>query len=109
MLCYVICYHCSTRPKLQSPLTNKKIAYNFTKDLADELKCMVCSDVADNPKQHEECGKLICKECIKKRGEDQPCLECGTEGPYFSDKRFKMYGSISCTPSMWLLTASAMI
>ena len=38
----------------------------------DELKCVICLEVAREPFQHEECGKLLCKECLEEYGRDKP-------------------------------------
>ena len=66
--------------------------YKFTSEPDDALKCMICLSVAKDPWQHghEECGRLFCKECIDKNGEDKPCPNCGMEQPqYFPDSRSK--------------------
>jgi len=53
----------------------------------EHLKCLICLDVASNPKQHEECGKLFCAGCIERNGK-RPCPNCRSKNPkYFKDKR----------------------
>ncbi len=53
----------------------------------DNLKCVICLEVAKTPKQCEDCGKLLCSECIKRYGR-KPCPNCRKENPnYFTDKR----------------------
>ena len=41
--------------------------YKFVSEPADVLKCAVCLEVAREPHQHEECGKLFCKECMHRQ------------------------------------------
>ena len=66
--------------------------YKFIREPDDVLKCAICLEVARDPHQHEECGKLFCKECIEKYGRDKPCPHCRTQGSqYFRDNRSK-YG-----------------
>ncbi len=61
--------------------------YNFVTEPSDSLKCSVCLDVAKDPKQHEDCGKLFCTDCIQKNG-DGPCPNCRAENPqYFKDMK----------------------
>ena len=50
--------------------------YCFVIEPDAELKCAICLCVAKDPLQHQECGKLFCKECIEKHGEDEPCPHC---------------------------------
>ena len=64
--------------------------YKFVRELADVLKCGICLGVARDPHQHEECGKLFCKECIDKFGRDKCCPHCRTRGSqYFRDNKSK--------------------
>ncbi len=64
--------------------------YKFFKEPGDNLKCAICLDLADTPKQHEDCGKLFCSDCIEKNG-DKPCPVCRVKTPvYFLDKRCKL-------------------
>ena len=56
----------------------------------DGLKCLVCSEVAKDPLQHQACGKLFCKKCIEEYGKDKPCPNCKVENTLYSaDKRGK--------------------
>ena len=56
----------------------------------DDLKCMICLQVAQNPLQHELCGKLFCKDCLEKYGRSKPCPNCRAElSQYYSDNRSK--------------------
>ena len=51
------------------------------------LLCSICLDLASQPKQCEDCGKLFCSECIEKNGR-KPCPTCRTDNPrYFKDVR----------------------
>ena len=62
----------------------------FVSEPADVLKCAICLELARDPHQHEECGKLFCKECIEKYGRDKPCPHCRTQGSqYFRDNKSK--------------------
>ena len=49
---------------------------NFLSEPDVSLKCLICLAVARDPRQHEECGKLFCSECIEKYGTDEPCPNC---------------------------------
>ena len=61
--------------------------YKFVGEPADVLKRAICLEVARDPHQHEECGKLFCKECIDKHGRDKPCPHCRTQwSQYFRSK-----------------------
>ena len=35
--------------------------YNFLHDPPDDLKCLICLEVAEEPWQHSKCGRLFCK------------------------------------------------
>ena len=64
--------------------------YDYVTEPADDLKCLICLDVAQHPLQHEVCGKLFCKECLEKHGRDKPCPNCKVQGQsskYYEDKR----------------------
>ena len=63
---------------------------NFLSEPDDALKCLICLAVARDPRQHEECGKLFCSECIEKNGTDKPCPNCKKTGAHFyKDHRSK--------------------
>ena len=57
--------------------------YNFLSEPDVSLKCLICLAVARDPRQHEECGKLFCSECIEKYGTDKPCPNCKKAGAHF--------------------------
>ena len=59
--------------------------YKYLVKPTDELKCVICLDVAEDPLQHEKCGKLFCKECLEKYGRKKPCPNCRQEEAYFFD------------------------
>ena len=64
--------------------------YNFIQELDEDLKCAICSNVAEDPIQHVTCGKLFCKDCLGKHGNDKPCPHCKTEGAiFYPDTRSK--------------------
>ncbi len=46
--------------------------YNFITEPEDALKCLICHEVARDPKQHEDCGKLFCEKCVEKYGVRKP-------------------------------------
>ena len=53
--------------------SNNVSKYKFIEEPDSALECVICLDVAEDPRQHEECGRLLCKECLKKYGRDKPC------------------------------------
>jgi hypothetical protein len=63
--------------------------FRFVAELDDALKCLICLEVANDPLQHEGCGKLFCKECLEKHGRDKPCPNCRGEGNYYRDNKSK--------------------
>ena len=68
-------------------MASRILVYKFVSEPDDSLKCSICLEVAVDPKQEEECGKLFCSECIRKNG-NKPCPTCRTVSPkYFSDKK----------------------
>ena len=36
-----------------------------SQDVLDELKCLICSNVAWAPKECIECGSMVCSECVE--------------------------------------------
>ena len=68
-------------------MATRKCEYNFIGELSDKVKCLICLQVAEDPKQHETCGKIFCRECIEKN-KDKPCPSCRAESSnYFTDTR----------------------
>ena len=62
--------------------------YNFIAEPDDALVCVICLEVAEDPRQHERCGRLLCKGCLEKYGKDKPCPNCRGQRPqYFQDNR----------------------
>ena len=61
--------------------------YTFLHELDDDLKCLICLEVARDPLQHEACGKLFCKDCLEEYGKDKACPNCRMESHYYEDKR----------------------
>ena len=54
--------------------------------VGDDLKCLICLSVAQDPLQHEKCGKLFCKNCLERYGRYKPCPNCRQdEAHYFED------------------------
>ena len=75
-----------------TPLCTKQMATNnrtggydcnFLSEPDDAPKCLICLAVARDPRQHEECGKLFCSDCIEKYGTDKPCPNCKKIGTHF--------------------------
>ena len=65
-------------------------SYHFISEQPDDcLLCAICLELASQPNQCEDCGKLFCSECIEKNGR-KPCPNCRTDNPkYFKDVRSK--------------------
>ena len=65
--------------------------YKFIHPPSDVLGCVICLDeVASDPWQHDKCGKLFCKKCLKEYGGKKPCPHCRKDQPrYFEDTRGK--------------------
>ena len=69
---------------------SKTDKYNFMTEPEDDLLCIICLEVAEEPWQHGECGRLLCKKCLNKLGRKKPCPNCREENPkYFTDSRSK--------------------
>ena len=64
-------------------------SFTFLHEPEDDMKCVICLSVAEDPLQHEECGKLFCNKCIEKHGKDKPCPHCKTGGQFYKDKKSK--------------------
>ena len=65
-------------------------SYNFINEPEDDLTCVICLGVAENPRQHGKCGRLLCKKCLGKLGKDKPCPNCRESQPqYFPDGKSK--------------------
>ncbi len=65
--------------------------YKHITEPVDGLKCIICFEVARDPKQHEECGKLFCGKCLERYGMGKPCPCCRMEQPmYFKDNRSEL-------------------
>ena len=79
-------------------LCQRSDQYNFVSEPDDALKCPICLEVAEDPRQHEKCGRLFCKECLDRHGKIQPCPYCRDRKPqYFVDARSKFYSyTIPC-------------
>ena len=72
---------------------------SFIYEPDDALLCQICTDVADDPKQHEKCGRLFCKKCLEEYGKGKPCPNCRTLWPkYFTDARSKYRASFRNFP-----------
>ena len=64
--------------------------YKFVSEPEDDLLCLICLEVAEEPWQHVQCGRLLCKECLDQLGHENPCPKCKKAMPqFFQDKRSK--------------------
>jgi hypothetical protein len=73
--------------------------FSFIAEPESDLQCVICLEVATDPWQHNKCGRLLCRECLKKYGRDKPCPNCRGEQPqYFDDNRSK---SLSHSVGKW--------
>ena len=61
--------------------------YKLLSPAIDALQCPVCLDVASDPWQHNQCGKVFCRECVEKHGKKKPCPNCRGKQPYFEDRK----------------------
>ena len=78
--------------------------YKYTSEPPDDLKCLICLEVATEPWQHSKCGRLFCEECLDKHGWVKSCPHCRMEKPlYFEDSRSK-FGGIN-NSSLYLIEA----
>ena len=50
--------------------------YPLSSEPDDDLKCLICLQVAQDPLQHESCGKLFCRKCLEEYGRYKPCPNC---------------------------------
>ena len=76
--------------QMASNTTSVVDKYNFVSEPDDALKCLICLEIAEEPWQHDLCGKLFCKKCLNKQGKVKPCPNCRIEQPqYFVDTRGK--------------------
>ena len=63
---------------------------NFISKPDANLACAICLNIASQPKQCEDCGKLFCTKCIEKNRRN-PCPNCRTKKPrYFKDAKSKL-------------------
>ena len=64
--------------------------YQYVSEPGSGLECVICLEVAENPWQHNECGRLLCEKCLDKHGKDKPCPNCRLAYPqYFKDNKSK--------------------
>ena len=73
--------------------SNDNSNYQFVSEPDDEFICVICLEVAREPFQHEECGKLLCKECLEEYGRDKPCPHCKTGSQYYKDSKSECFSS----------------
>ena len=64
------------------------VIYQYVADPGSGLQCVICLDVAEDPWQHGQCGRLFCFECLTRYWWDKPCPNCRREFPqYFEDNK----------------------
>ncbi len=78
---------CSSCMKLD---VNGFQTYRFINEPSDALRCQICLEVAREPVQHENCGKLFCQECIEKHGKKRSCPSCQNGSRYFLDRKSRL-------------------
>jgi hypothetical protein len=75
-------------------------SFEYVAEPGTGLYCVICLDVAEDPRQHEKCGRLLCKECLEKYGRGKPCPNCRREHPqYFEDNKSEHIDIIQSTQS----------
>ena len=42
--------------------------YQFVSEPDNDLKCLICLKVAEEPWQHGKCGRLFCEKCLNEHG-----------------------------------------
>jgi hypothetical protein len=72
--------------------------YSYVTEPDGDLKCVVCLGVAKDPLQHEECGKLICKQCMERHGKSKPCPHCRTQGSKFYQDQISKFTMLARAP-----------
>ena len=74
--------------------------FKFLSEPDDDLKCLICIEVARDPLQHEACGRLFCKECLERYGRQKPCPNCREQDScYYVDSRSKLIiAAYMCEP-----------
>ena len=79
------------------------VIYQYVAEPGSGLQCVICLEVAEDPWQHGQCGRLLCSECLRRYGEDKPCPNCRRESPqYFEDNKseytlfISMYSLMVC-------------
>jgi hypothetical protein len=67
--------------------------FSFRAEPDSGLQCVICLELPTDPWQHNKCGRLFCRECLKRYGRDKPCPNCRRNRPqYFDDNKSKCGG-----------------
>ena len=74
---------------MASPPPPVWLEFKFLTEPDADLLCVICLGVAREPLQHEECGKLFCRECLERHGRRKPCPHCQSERRFFKDNKSK--------------------
>ena len=61
--------------------------YNLLDELDEVFVCGICSDIAEEPWQHDKCGQLFCKKCLGEHGMENKCPKCQEQSRYFEDHK----------------------
>ncbi len=80
--------------EMASNYSGNSYKYKFLSEPDDALKCLICLEVAEEPWQHVDCGRLFCKDCLDMYGKGNPCPNCRMErSQYFPDNRGELYST----------------
>ena len=75
-------------PRAKEMASNTSAAsykYQFVSEPDDDLQCLICLEVAEEPWQHGKCGRLFCEKCLNQHGKNKPCPNCRGQSQYFED------------------------
>ena len=62
--------------------------YQFVEEPPRGLRCVICQDIARQPQQHGECGKLFCMSCLNQHTQSSAkCPNCSLQLVTFYDGR----------------------
>ena len=68
---------------MASNISTVSYKYQFVSEPDDALKCLICLEVAEEPWQHGECGRLFCEKCLNEHGRSKPCPYCKHARPQY--------------------------
>ena len=77
--------------EVASSIVNSDYKYKYISEPSDDLKCLICLEVAEEPWQHSKCGRLFCEACLDDYGKKKACPNCRMKSPqYFEDTKSKL-------------------